>query len=95
MAFAENPDIFLKEFGVPCVFAARTFQGIFDKPDEMMNMAGVNVLSTMYVCIVKTSDVVASVIKSGTTGTVGGVSYAVRDVLMLDDGTFTQLTLSF
>lgn len=95
MALAENLDVFLRDFGVTCVFAGHTFLGIFDRPDDIMNMGGVNVSSTMYLVTVKSSDVAAAVIKSGSTGTVNGISYVVRDVLMLDDGTFSNLTLSF
>lgn len=95
MAFVDNPDVYLRDFGVPCVAASRNFLGIFDRPDEVMSMGGVNVISTMYVMVVKTADAVASAIVSGSAMTVNGVSYVVRDAIAQDDGTFTQLTLSF
>ena len=95
MAFVDVPDVYLREFGVPCVAAARNFLGIFDRPDDVMNMGGVNVVSTMYTLVVKTSEAAAAVIVSGSAITVNGTAYIVRDVLAQDDGLFTQLTLSF
>ena len=92
--FAENPDVFLRDFGVPCIAAGRGFSGILDTPDETMNMGGVNVLSTMYTLQCKTSDVLASAIVSGTAISVNAAAFVVRDVLSQDDGVFSQLTLS-
>ena len=66
--FAENPAVFLRDFGVPCVANGRSFTGILDTPDETMNMVGVNVLSTMYTLLVKTADQAAAGIASGAWG---------------------------
>lgn len=93
--FAENPDVFLRDFGVLCVAGGKTFTGLLDTPDETLNMGGVNVLSTMYVCVVKSSDVAVAGVVTGTPITVNGAAYVVRDVLLQDDGVFTHLTLSF
>ncbi|MEO8804644.1 MAG: hypothetical protein ABI433_01065 [Burkholderiaceae bacterium] len=95
MAFVDAPDVYLRDFGVPCVAAARNFLGIFDRPDDVMNMGGVNIVSTMYALTVKTSDVVAAAILTGSAITVNGTAYVVRDSLAQDDGLFTVLTLSF
>lgn len=92
--FSENPDVFLRDFGVPCQAGAYAFTGILNKPDETLNMAGVNVLSTMYLLECKASDVVAGSIASGSAITVNGQSFTVRDVLSVDDGVFNHLTLS-
>lgn len=92
--FAEGLDTFLADFGLPCVANGRSFTGILDTPDETMNMAGVNVLSTMYACTVKTSDVQAAVLVSGNTITVNGQAFVVRDVMLTDDGAFSNLLLS-
>ena len=92
--FAENLDVFLRDFGVPCSANARSFTGIFDTPDETLNMAGVNVLSTMYSLTVKTSDANAAALVSGNSITVNGTAYVVRDVMLRDDGALTQLNLS-
>lgn len=92
--FAENLDVFLREFGLPCTAGASSFTGILDTPDESMSMAGVSVLSTMYELRCKTSDATAAALVSGSGITVNAVAYVVRDVMLEDDGAFTKLTLS-
>lgn len=92
--FAENPDVFLRDFGVPCSANGQTFTGILDTPDETLNMAGVNMLSTMYTLTVKTSAATAAALASGTAITVNASAFVVRDVMLEDDGVFTKLTLS-
>ena len=91
---AESLDVFLADFGVICTSGGQTFRGLLDSPDETLNMGGVNIVSTMYVCTAKTADVSAAGVVSGVSVTVGGVSYVVRDVLLVDDGAFSHLTLS-
>jgi hypothetical protein len=92
--FAELTIVFLRDFGVPCMCGAYAFTGILDAPDDTLNMGGVNVLSTMYVLQVQSSDVVAGSIASGSTITVNGQAFVVRDVLSVDDGVLSHLTLS-
>lgn len=93
--FAENPDVFLQDFGVVCVSGGKTFRGLLDTPDETLNMGGVNVVSTMYVLTAKAADVTLAGISSGAGLTVGGRAHVVRDVLQQDDGVFVHLTLSY
>jgi hypothetical protein len=93
--FAENPDVFLKDFGVTVELSSSCCcKGIFDQPDEGFQMGGRNVLSTSYQVTVKTSDVQAAGTASGSAITVDGVAYTVRDVLQEDDGVFCKLTLT-
>jgi hypothetical protein len=99
--FAEDPSIFLRDFGVPCSCGAYPFSGLLDLPDDTLNMGGVNVLSTMYVLEVKFSDVVAGGLATGSAITVdattmglGVLSFKVRDVLSIDDGVINHITLS-
>lgn len=92
--FAETPDVFLRDFGVPCVANAVSFTGVLDQPDDTLQMAGVNVLSTMYQLTVKAADVSAAALASGVTLTANGQAYVVRDVISLDDGAFFHITLS-
>ena len=92
--FSENTGVFLKDFGVPCTAGAYAFTGILNVPDDTLSMGGVNVLSTMYLLIVKTSDVQGGAIASGSSLTVNAQAFVVRDVLSVDDGVFSHLTLS-
>lgn len=94
MALTENLAVFMTDFGVPCSAGAFNFTGILDLPDETLGMAGVNVLSTMYVLQVRTSDVRAASIASNSSVTVNGQAFTVRDVISIDDGAFSHLTLS-
>lgn len=90
----ESLSVFLRDFGVTCVAGGRTFLGLLDTPDETMNMAGVNVVSTMYECTVQTTDAQAAALSSGSAITVAGQAFVIRDLLLFDDGAFTKLTLS-
>lgn len=93
--FDEIPAVFLADFGLPCAAAnGHAFTGILDTPDNTMNMAGVNVISTMYTLTVLTADVSAGAMVGGVNVTVNGAVFVVRDVLLQDDGTFTALSLS-
>jgi len=92
--FAENLDVFLRDFGVACSKGSVAWTGILDTPDETLSLAGVNVLSTMYQLRMKTSDASAAAIASGDAITVNGQPFIVRDVVLQDDGLFTVLTLS-
>lgn len=90
----ETPDVFLRDFGVPCTSGGQAFTGILDTPDETLNMAGVNLLSTMYTLLIKTASVQLASLASGSSLVAGGTTFVVRDVLLQDDGLFTTLTLS-
>ncbi len=92
--FAENTAVFLRDFGVACTCGAYGFMGILDTPDDTLSMGGVNVLSAMYMLVVKASDVAAGTIASGSSITVNAQAFTVRDVLSVDDGVFNHLTLS-
>lgn len=92
--FAENLDVFLQDFGISCSTAGQPFLGILSQPDDQMLMAGVNVLSTNYEITVKSSVVAALAIKTKTIIGIAAVNYEVRDVMLLDDGAFTKLTVS-
>lgn len=90
----ETLDVFLRDMGVPCVAGAYTFTGLFDQPDDQLSAAGINFLSTMYLVTAKAADVNAAGLASGSALTVNGIAYVVRDVMSVDDGAFTNLTLS-
>jgi len=78
------------EFGIACSIGASNFVGILDSPVEVL--AGGMALSREYLLYAKTSDV--SAVTRGTSITVGGASYTVRENRAIDDGLFSELLLS-
>lgn len=90
----EHPAVFFADFGVPCSAGGTSFTALLDKPDESLNMSGLSMLSTMYVLTVQTADMLAAGIASGSSVTVAGQAYTVRDAMSIDDGALYHLTLS-
>jgi len=79
------------EFGVTCqIGAGASFVGILDSPVDVI--AGGMALSREYLLTAKTSDVSSAT--RGTSITVGGSSYTVRENRAIDDGIFSELLLS-
>ena len=79
------------EFGVTCqIGAGASFIGILDSPVDVI--AGGMALSREYLLTAKTSDVSSA--SRGTSITVGGASYTVRENRAIDDGLFAELLLS-
>jgi hypothetical protein len=79
------------EFGVTCqIGAGASFIGILDSPVDVI--AGGMALSREYLLTAKTSDVSSAV--RGTSITVDGASYTVRENRATDDGVFSELLLS-
>jgi len=79
------------EFGVTCqIGAGASFVGVLDSPMDVI--AGGMALSREYMLLAKTSDVSATA--RGTSITVDGVSYTVRENRPIDDGLFSELLLS-
>lgn len=89
MAFTEDLDLFLADFGVAVAAGAVSGVGILDMPSEIV--ADGVVLSTDYKLTCKTS--LFGALVYGDTVTVDGVNYTVREVLRLDDGAFCDLML--
>jgi len=79
------------EFGVTCqIGSGASFVGILDSPLEVL--AGGMALTREYLLYAKTSDVSSA--SRGTSITVGGASYTVRENRPVDDGLFSELLLS-
>jgi hypothetical protein len=89
MAFSEDLDLFLADFGVPVSSGAVSGLGILDMPSEIV--ADGVVLTTDYKVTVKTSQFGGLIY--GAAVTVDGVNYQVREAMKVDDGSFTELML--
>jgi hypothetical protein len=87
--FTEDPDLFLADFGVSVTAGAVSGVGILDMPGEVImdNM----VISTDYTLRVLASEFGG--LGYGSSITVGGVAYTVRESRLLDDGVFLALSL--
>ena len=90
MAFTENLDLFLVDFGVPVTVGATSGLGILDMPSQVV--ADGMVLTTDYKLTVKTSQFGG--LLYGDAITVDGVNYQVREAMKVDDGMFTELFLT-
>lgn len=90
MAFTEELDLFLTDFGVPVSAGAVTGVGVLDMPSQVV--ADGMVLTTDYKLTVKTS--VFGGLLYGNGITVDGVNYQVREAMKVDDGNFTELMLT-
>jgi hypothetical protein len=90
MAFTEDLDLFLADFGVPVTSGNVTGIGILDMPSEIV--ADGVVLTTDYKVTVKTSQFGG--LLYGAPVTVDGVNYQVREAMKVDDGSFTDLMLT-
>tara|TARA_Y100000361_G_scaffold120492_1_gene112207 strand:+ start:631 stop:921 length:291 start_codon:yes stop_codon:yes gene_type:complete len=91
LSFTENLDAFFDTpgFTVPVVFGSKTGAGYFQSPDEKI-MDDI-VLTTDYAVLVKTSDF--SGVTNGSSMTVDGVDYTVREPMLLDDGKIMRVFL--
>jgi hypothetical protein len=88
--FTEDLSIFLDDFGVSCTAGAITALGILDMPGE--TVSGGMVISTEYMLTAKASDFGGLLYGDGIT--VNGTNYQVREVMLIDDGKFCQISLS-
>jgi hypothetical protein len=89
MAFTEDLDLFLADFGVPVTAGPITALGIFDMPSEIV--ADGVVLTTDYKVTAKASDF--GDLLNGSEVSVNGAAYTVRNVQFMDDGKFVEIML--
>jgi len=89
MAFTEDLDIFLADFGVSCTAGAVTANGILDMPSQILSDG--MVLSTDYTLTARASDF--GDLLYGSQINVNGVAYTVRETQLIDDGKMVQIAL--
>lgn len=89
MAFTEDLNVFLADFGVPISAGAASGVGILDMPSEMV--ADGVVLTTDYKVTCLAS--LFGDLQYGAGVNVDGLPYTVRSVELLDDGKFCDLML--
>ena len=89
MAFTEDLDTYFADFTDTVVYGGTTYKGILDQPDEIV--ADDRVLTTDYQLTAKTTDLGAVLYDS--TLTVDSVSYKVRSVRKIDDGSLCIVSL--
>ena len=89
MAFTEDLDTYFADFTDTVVYSGTTYKGILDQPDEIV--ADDRVLTTDYQLTAKTSDLGAVLYDS--TLSVDSVSYKVRSVRQIDDGSLCIVSL--
>jgi hypothetical protein len=92
--FAENPAVFLRDFGSPCSANGQPFTALVDRPDQVLQMAGVNVQATELQLTVAAADVALAGLAPGVAMVVDGQAAVVRDVMSVDDGAFFHVTFS-
>ncbi|NWL18640.1 hypothetical protein [Pseudomonas umsongensis] len=92
--FEEDLSAFLEDFNVGGLVDGQPFLAVRDMPDEIRAMAGINTQSTYYEILIITAEAERLGITNGKLISVGGVSYRVRDRLMIDDGAFSLASLT-
>lgn len=92
--FEEDLSAFLEDFNVGGLVDGQPFLAVRDMPDEIRAMAGINSQSTYYEILIITAEAERLGIANGKLISVGGVSYRVRDRLMIDDGAFSLASLT-
>lgn len=91
LSFTEDLNAFFDTpgFTVPVVKGGTISVGYFESPNEII--ADGVVLTTDYAVVVKTSDF--SSITQGDSLKVDGVSYTVREPMLLDDGKIMRIMM--
>ena len=92
--FEEDLSAFLEDFNAGGLVDGQPFLAVRDMPDEIRAMAGINSQSTYYEILIITAEAERLGIANGKLISVGGVSYRVRDRLMIDDGAFSLASLT-
>ena len=89
MAFTENLDVFLADFGVSVTAGAVSGSGLLDMPGELV--ADGMIITTDYSLRCEASKFGGLIY--GAAMTVDGVNYQVRENRLIEDGKFCSITL--
>jgi hypothetical protein len=89
MAFTEDLNVFLADFGVSCTAGAVTALGVLDMPGEVI--AGGMVITTDYTLTAKAEDF--GDLLYGSQINVNGVPFTVREATLQGDGKMVQLSI--
>ena len=89
MALSENLDSFLADCGVSCTAGSTTANGILDMPSQIVSDG--MVLTTDFTLTARFSSFGSLV--SGDSITVDGTDYTVRETMLIDDGSFVEISL--
>ena len=90
MAFTEDLDIFLADFGQAVIHDGVSYKGILEQPDEIV--ADGLVMTTDYELTGKTSELGSLVFDDIIS--VDGENYKVRQARKIDDGSFCLVSLT-
>ena len=90
MAFIEDIDTFFGDFSDNVVYKGVIYKGILEQPDEIIADGGV--LTTDYELTVKNSDL--GTLAFDTEIDVSNVTYKVRNIRKVDDGTLCKISLT-
>jgi hypothetical protein len=89
MAFTEDLDVFLADFGVSVTAGAVSGVGILDMPGELV--ADGMIITTDYSLRCEASKF--GTLAYGASITVGGTAYTIRENRLIEDGVFCEITL--
>ena len=94
MAFTENLDTYLSDFGRPVIFGNKEFIGILEMPDQIV--AGDMVITTDYQLIGKASAMGTLISGNNVKIELNNVmeTFEVRATRLVDDGSFVEVMLS-
>lgn len=92
MAFTEDLDAFLADFGVPCMVNSVAFMGLPDQPDELVQLGRAAGHSRQYELTYRTD---AAVLAREAAVLVAGIPHQVREApRLVDDGAFSRVLLT-
>ncbi len=95
MAFSENLDVFLADFGVACTIGAATIKAILDQPDQVEELGNASGISREYELTARTSDLQNANVARGSTVVIASQSYTVRRApTQIADGAFSSVLMS-